>query len=171
VPNICSTYPAFCNAALGYICTITSMAENRADGTMYVTGFTAPRFSETGVLPPEIGKSIFTTPVLAVIPAGASTTVDAHEITGCDLVLPLSLLWTGTGGSEGCAGADLNGNGFVDLHDFSLLAMHWFEMDCHAPDWCEGADLEPQGAPDGEVDMADLAILVNNWLKTGCNNP
>ncbi|MHC4867554.1 MAG: hypothetical protein ACYTEX_26080, partial [Planctomycetota bacterium] len=37
-PDIC---PTFCDEALGYVTTVTSMAENPQDGTLYVTGFTA----------------------------------------------------------------------------------------------------------------------------------
>jgi hypothetical protein len=55
---------------------------------------------------------------------------------------------------------DLNGDDYVDLSDFAVFAQFWLNYDCHAPDWCLGADCEP----DGDVDWADLAALVDGWL-------
>ena len=87
---------------LGSIAAITSMTENRADGTLYVAGFTAPKLPDDEPIKRTLGQvfpglpEIFTTPVLAVIPVD-STSVEAKAIGGSDpsLALPLSVAWTG----------------------------------------------------------------------------
>jgi hypothetical protein len=56
---------------------------------------------------------------------------------------------------------DLTGDDWVDFADFSVLAEYWFDIACGYPDWCEGADFEP----DGDVDWDDLAFLLDNWLN------
>jgi hypothetical protein len=33
---------------------------------------------------------------------------------------------------------------------------------------CEGADLQPEALPDGDVDIWDLDILTEHWLNTNC---
>ncbi|MHC4240199.1 MAG: hypothetical protein ACYSUC_10665, partial [Planctomycetota bacterium] len=38
-PNICTTTPSVCDAGLGFVSTITSMAVNPRDGSVYVTGW------------------------------------------------------------------------------------------------------------------------------------
>jgi hypothetical protein len=55
---------------------------------------------------------------------------------------------------------DLTGDDWVDLADFAVFAHYWESSDCHSPDWCAGADSEP----DGDVDWDDLAALLDNWL-------
>ena len=110
-PDICSINPSLCDQNLGYISTITSMAEDPRYGTLYVTGFTAPKFparAEWYDLP-EISR-IFTTPMLAVVPAGMRESVPAKVIEGADLALPLSLIWV----SPGCAEADLSVDDMID---------------------------------------------------------
>jgi hypothetical protein len=57
---------------------------------------------------------------------------------------------------------DLNGDDYVDFRDFAVFTQFWLNYNCHAPDWCLGADCEP----DGDVDWADLAALADGWL---CN--
>jgi hypothetical protein len=94
-PNICSISPSVCDPNLGFVATITSITEDPGDGTLYAIGFTAPKFPAEGVLPyEELGDSIFTTAILAVLPADTNEPVEATEIAGCDLVLPLSIVWT-----------------------------------------------------------------------------
>jgi hypothetical protein len=56
--------------------------------------------------------------------------------------------------------ADLTGDDFVDFADFAVFARYWSNQQCQAPDFCAGADCEP----DGDVDPNDLACLVNGWL-------
>jgi len=55
---------------------------------------------------------------------------------------------------------DLNGDDYVDFSDFAVFAQYWLNSDCHAPDWCLGADF----GPDGDVDCADLEEFASYWL-------
>ena len=57
---------------------------------------------------------------------------------------------------------DLTGDDWVDSADFAVFALHWLDTECEYPDWCAGADCEP----DGDVDWNDLACLMDGWL---CN--
>jgi len=59
----------------------------------------------------------------------------------------------------------LNENCYVNWQDFSILASHWLEIGCHAPDWCGGADLNHGG----EVTWGDFGIFASHWLE--CGNP
>lgn len=60
---------------------------------------------------------------------------------------------------------DLTGDDWVDFADFAVFAQYWRSRECQFPDWCAGADCEP----DGDVDWADLAALVKGWLcDWGC---
>jgi hypothetical protein len=55
---------------------------------------------------------------------------------------------------------DLTGDDWVDLDDFAVFSQYWEKSDCHYPDWCAGADTEP----DGDVDWDDLLALLDGWL-------
>ncbi len=55
---------------------------------------------------------------------------------------------------------DMNGDDYVDFSDFALFIQFWLSTDCHEPNWCLGADFEP----DGDVDWDDLAKFFENWL-------
>jgi hypothetical protein len=55
---------------------------------------------------------------------------------------------------------DLTGDDWVDLADFAVFARYWQNTECESPDWCAGADCEP----DGDVDWDDLAALADGWL-------
>jgi len=55
---------------------------------------------------------------------------------------------------------DLTGDDWVDFADFAVFAQYWGNSQCKSPDWCAGADCEP----DGDVDYADLAALADGWL-------
>ncbi len=55
---------------------------------------------------------------------------------------------------------DLTGDDWVDLADFAVFARSWQSTACEFPDYCAGADSEP----DGDVDWDDLAALVDGWL-------
>lgn len=160
-PDICIDYLLLCDVELGFISTIVSMTENSDDGTLYVTGFTAPKFADDASLPfDKYAAEIFTTPILAAFSPEASEPVEAVIITDCDLALPLSLVWTG----DKCAGADINGNGVVNFPDFAILALQWLQ----APG-TPSADIVPE--PDGNdiVNFLDLAAVANHWLETGCD--
>lgn len=60
--------------------------------------------------------------------------------------------------------ADLNGLNGVDYVDFAIFASYWLEACSEANSWCQGADLEPMGNPDGDVDVEDLKVFALNWL-------
>ncbi|MHC4647349.1 MAG: choice-of-anchor Q domain-containing protein, partial [Planctomycetota bacterium] len=164
--SVCSQYEGLCyeNSAIS---TITSMVENPEDANLYVTGFTSPKFTELQWQSSQI-EGFFTTPMLAVVTPDGNGPVHAVEISNCDpngpLVLPLSVVWAG----ERHGGADLSHDGNVDMKDFSMLAQYWLASYCAGPDWCGGADLEPEDQPDGDVEMADLAVLVRHWLEIEC---
>jgi hypothetical protein len=172
VTDICDDCPQWCEPNC-FVSVITSMAEDPGSGTLYVTGFTSPKFKEEVEWSysdaPEffITPEFFTTPVLAVVPPGSSM-VEASEITDCDpilpLVLPLSIVWSG----EKCGGADLTVDGEVNFNDLAVVADYWLKDTCAAFNNCGGADLEPPNQPDGDVDMKDLAILARYWSETGC---
>jgi len=56
---------------------------------------------------------------------------------------------------------DFNNDTVVDFADFGVLASHWQVADCNDPDWCEGTDLDTNGA----VDSNDLGLFVDYWLE------
>ncbi|MEE9365283.1 MAG: leucine-rich repeat domain-containing protein [Dehalococcoidales bacterium] len=165
-PNVCGALPAFC-AGGSYVATITAMAEDPDDGTVYATGFTAPKFdTNLTELPPEIKeRGIYTTAILAKIPIDTAGPVDAREFkntTGAPIVLPMSIAWTG-GKLPKCSGADISGNGDVDMEDFAILVSQWFST---SPSL--SADIAPERYYDETVDILDLATLATYWLHTDC---
>jgi hypothetical protein len=171
-PAVCFA-TSVCDPELGYSTVITSMTENPEDGTVYVTGFTAPRFPAYGVLPyaelgcdpvTHLGCEIFTTPMLAVVPPDVNepvAQVQAAELAACELVLPFSMVWTGP---VDCNVADITGDQCVNLKDLARLAQYWLESDCIGWAWCQGTDLDRSNA----VGWKDLDILAECWLKTEC---
>jgi len=166
-PNVCGALPAVC-ADGSYIATITAMTENPDDGTVYATGFTAPKFGDNlEDLPPEIeDQGIYTTAILAEIPLATAGPVDAkkfNDATGEPIVLPMSIAWTG-GKLPKCNGADISGNGKVDMEDFAILASQWLGTAGNP-----SADIAPERYYDGEVDILDLAAFSAYWLHSGCN--
>jgi hypothetical protein len=156
-PDICSIHPSWCDASLGFVSAVTSLAEDLGDGTLYATGFTAPKFAEDKTLK---ATEFFTTPMLAALAPEANEPVEAVIITDCDLALPLSLVWTG----DKCAGADINGNGVVNFPDFAIVALQWLQ----APG-IPSADIAPEPDGDDIVNLLDLVAVANHWLKTGCD--
>ena len=144
------------------------MAENPDDGTVYATGFTAPKLdTNLTELPSEIEQwGIYTTAMLAKIPFGTAGPVDAEEFndaTGEPIVLPMSIAWTG-GKLPKCGGADINGNGEVDMEDFAIMASQLFSTSGSL-----SADIAPERYYDETVDILDLAAFSTYWLHTGCN--
>ena len=49
----------------------------------------------------------------------------------------------------------------VDFIDFSVIAKNWTLENCHAPAWCEGADVNR----DGSVNIEDVLGLCEHWLE------
>ena len=167
MPNtdICDILPGLCDLNQNFISAITSMIENPADGTLYVTGFTAPKFKDEYTFPfytPPL--PIFTTPLLAAIPSDFNDSVEAATIIGCDLALPLSIAWTGDNLLDECGGADLDNSGNVGYLDLAILASQWLDTPGDP-----SADIAPWPGGDGIVNLKDMAILANNWLETSCN--
>jgi len=56
---------------------------------------------------------------------------------------------------------ELTGDEWVDFADLAVFVSFWLDTDCHSPDWCLGADFEP----DGDVDFADFAQFACYWLQ------
>jgi serine/threonine protein kinase/Tol biopolymer transport system component/tetratricopeptide (TPR) repeat protein len=54
---------------------------------------------------------------------------------------------------------DFNGDGVVDMKDFSQLGQHWGQ------DESSVVDVAPMAWGDGMVDIADIAALVEQWLS------
>jgi hypothetical protein len=48
----------------------------------------------------------------------------------------------------------------VDLELFARFASQWLRTDCGDPDWCAGADFEPNGG----VGFEDLIQFMSYWL-------
>jgi len=157
LPSVCSDPWNMCNAEFGYATIITSMAENPVNGTLYVSGFTAPRFATWDYMPQV--SEIFTTPILAEVPLGASRK-GANKVTGFGPALPLSIVWAGSK----CMVADLTGDGDVDMCDVGSFAGHWLDSPCGPDDWCGRADLDRSTT----VNFADLGRIAQHWLKKGC---
>jgi hypothetical protein len=159
---------------------VTSITENPITNSLWVTGFNFKKPPEAIDMGPlyTYGGPPFYVPYLAKVEvndvnAPAVCILDAND-PDYDLAMPLSIVWTGAQPAvqELCGGADLNGSGMVSLPDLAILARYWRNTNCGAPNnYCEGADLEPEAVPDGDVDLKDLDILVEHWLDTGCLGP
>ncbi|MHC4345148.1 MAG: hypothetical protein ACYSUP_10725, partial [Planctomycetota bacterium] len=126
---------------------------------------TAPNFAADEQLPSGVTE-IFTTAMLAVLPADSNETVEANEVSACDLVLPFSIVSTAL--PDKCGGADFGPDGDVNWKDLDVISDYWLDTNCAASNDCGGADMEPVGAPDGDVDLRDLAVFAQFWLETGC---
>jgi predicted outer membrane repeat protein len=140
---------------------VTGITEDPATGALWVVGFTIP------VVPQyiPIGSPPFYQPYLAKIPYGSTGPISAVNIgSQCNLSMPLSIVFTGSG--DPCGGADLDGNGLVNLPDLHILMNHWLQ-DNTDPDWLQKADLDNSNS----IDLADFAIMGQFWLKSGCQNP
>jgi len=153
---------------------VTSMTEDPVTKTLWVTGF---NFNSR--LPAIAWKASadilpFYDPYIAKIPLDPNNVSNVSAIRcvvdANDLAMPLSICWTGAlPQPEKCGGADLSGDGVVNLKDLAKLAAYWLSTNCGAPDNpCNGADLEPQQIPDGDVDLSDLDVMADNWLNTNC---
>jgi len=64
-----------------------------------------------------------------------------------------------------CQGADIDGDGTVDMQDLIILTNNFDRTDCAiANSYCNGADINR----DGTVNGADLRIFTPNFGKTNC---
>jgi hypothetical protein len=134
---------------------ITGITEDPVTKSLWATGFNLN--SNPSPMP-------FYDPYIAKVPQGANDVCAVSIFNADDLSMPLSICWTG---ASIFGGADLDGNGTVNIFDFAIMARHWMNMGCSAPENpCEGADIEPQAIPDGDVDILDLDILANYWLNS-----
>jgi len=165
-PEFCTTNPSLCDPTEGYLSTITSMAVDPQNGTVYVIGMTAPKFPADEALPSGVSE-IFTTPIFAVISPDGNTPVTASVISGSDLVLPMSMVWAGALPGR-CNGVDFQPDGEVDGLDLAVIAYYWLESNCPGASNCGWADLHPVGQGDGDVDFKDFAVFAQYWLQTGC---
>jgi len=157
-----------------FIAATTAMAENRADGTLYVAGFTMPRVPrnlsiEDGRYQQLFGSEapVFTKPTLTIVPSGTSGTVFAQDLdcgyncaTDCTLALPLSAAVLSPAAPP-CP-ADIDGNGVVELGDLAIL-LSAFGSCTGQPAYRPEADLDASGC----VELADLAILLSAF-GTSC---
>jgi hypothetical protein len=154
-----------------FVSTITSMTEDPGDGTLYVTGFTAPKFKEDAVFPP-FGIDFFTTPMLAVVSPDSNDLVKATAIEGCDLALPLSIVWTVSDPNadtcrnpDECAGqsnGDATCDGNVNLADlFALKASFGKCAPWTPPECC------PDFTQDNCINLADLFTLKAGFGSSG----
>jgi hypothetical protein len=158
--NICDGAWQLCEPDR-FVSEITSMTEDLGHGTLYVTGFTAPKFKDD-VNFPAYGVGFFTTPMLASFSPYSDVQVEATAITGCDLALPVSIVWTG----DKCGGANLGGNdNIVTFTDFAILVQAWLSEpgDGH---WNLVCDISEPA--DSVINGRDLDILVHHWLESGC---
>ncbi len=158
----------------GYRSQVTAVQENPADGTVYVVGYTAPRFSDEESLHEGV-NTIFTLPTLAAIPPGTEWSpapagnLAAVPITGSDLALPISAVVVPP---ESAGPADLNIDGRIDAADLAIFAA------CATgpgipynpaalPEPPPGCTLTPDAQDriaadfdrDGDVDQADFAVV------------
>jgi len=97
VRSICNLYPNLCDLTRS-LSMITSLTEDPHDGTLYVTGFSSPRF-QSDVQWPAFGTSLFTTPALAVVRPGKVAT-EAVGLVEPSPFIPLSVVCTGTTGED-----------------------------------------------------------------------
>ncbi|MFZ9033844.1 MAG: dockerin type I domain-containing protein, partial [Anaerohalosphaeraceae bacterium] len=68
---------------------------------------------------------------------------------------------------QDCEGADINGDGIVDISDLGILTSYWLEPDCNAYNDCDGADIYD----DNTVDYLDFAIFTEYWQCNTCSIP
>jgi len=69
----------------------TGIVEDPQEGILYVTGYTAPRFD--GSPPFSNTDPLFSKPFLARLSSGMPATIQAQEIQGADMALPLATIW------------------------------------------------------------------------------
>jgi hypothetical protein len=93
---------------------------------------------------------------LAMLTIGAELADDNDLTVNLNELANLSAYWEQTG--CGCNGADITGNGVVDVNDLTELADVWLMR--QRPD-CAIADLNR----DTEIDLVDMMIFLDAWLE------
>jgi hypothetical protein len=68
---------------------------------------------------------------------------------------------------QDCQGADIDGNGIVDISDLGILTSYWMEPDCNANNDCDGGDIYD----DNTIDFLDFVILAEYWQCNTCSTP
>jgi len=104
-----------------HVSVITSMTED-PNGTLYVVGFTAPRFHDDRDWGKQ--KTYFTTPFLAVVES-SSVIASAQPIDG--IALPLSVSWCGFTHEDSVDAVLRKDTNLVAIAQISSLADHWLE--------------------------------------------
>ncbi|MCH7814197.1 MAG: hypothetical protein IID40_09275, partial [Planctomycetes bacterium] len=138
----------------GHLAVVTAIVEHPDTCDLLVTGFTAPRvdpqLSTSNPLYGQLfgsGSPIFTTPTLALVPAGQifapATALSCH-----DLVLPISAVFNVAAGVPG----DCDGDGDVDLDDHAGLVGCMLGPTGGLGPGCDCFDLDTTG----HVDLADF---------------
>jgi parallel beta-helix repeat protein/predicted outer membrane repeat protein len=135
---------------------VTGITEDPDSGALWITGFNMDQIPEY----PDPSQEPFYSPRLAKVPLG-SNNVQSQSLSGSDLAMPLSILWSK---STKCGGADLDNSNSVNFDDFALFRRRWRSSNCTPPQWCEGADINNSKT----VELMDLAVLAQHWLQTGC---
>jgi predicted outer membrane repeat protein len=144
---------------------ITDITEDPSTGSLWVVGFTMPVYMTS--LPGNLSLlTQFYDPYLAEVSYDSDGPVSATHLSSAgDLALPLSIMWTGSLEAV-CGGANLDGQGGINLDDFAILASQWLQAPGNP-----SADIAPEGSIDGIVDLQDLAVLAYYWLDSGCVVP
>ena len=76
------------------------------------------------------------------------------------------MVWIGETADQ-CGGADMDGNGLVNLTDFSIMLSYWLDTGCIPPDGCGKANLDNTD-DENTVNLFDFARFTQNWLKIDC---
>jgi len=154
----------------GHLATITSIQQAPGYGTLYVTGFTMPRFDpdkpyDDPEFDPSAG-SIMATPTFAIIPPGSGSPIVAAEITCHDLALPISTVFQAS--EQTFSRADFNEDGHVDQVDYDLFeaCVRGPEIPQDIPN-CQDAKLDG----DADVDQSDFGIFQRCYSGTELADP
>jgi glucuronoarabinoxylan endo-1,4-beta-xylanase len=95
-----------------------------------------------------------------------SLTLPAYSITTIHLTGTSSLDCDAIRAAGHGLTSDISGDCYVNYKDLKIIADHWLNTDCTAPDNCGGADFAPT---DGVVDLFDFSDFAMQWLW--CNDP
>ncbi len=150
------------DAGEGFVAQITAIAEDPEDGTVWVTGFTAPRYGPS--YPPNMSPfgdetaDLFTVPTLAAIPSGTTwsagptgTSVAAlpSPLDCLNLALPVSMVVMPS------VLPDLDDDGDVDADDLAAFEPCLAGAASAYPGGCSASDFDS----DSDVDLDDFALM------------